>query len=52
MWHLEKWYGWTYLQGRDRDADVETGHVDTVGEAEDETNWESSTETYTSPYAK
>ena len=21
IWNLEKWYGWTYLQGRNRDAD-------------------------------
>ena len=28
MWNLEKWYRWTYLQGRNRDADVENGHVD------------------------
>ena len=23
MWNLEKWYRWTYLQGRNRDADRE-----------------------------
>ena len=28
MWNLEKWYRWTYLQGRNRDADVENGQVD------------------------
>ena len=30
MWNLEKWYRLSYLQGRNRDADVENGHVDTV----------------------
>ena len=25
MWNPEKWYMWTYLQGRNRDADVENG---------------------------
>jgi len=24
IWNLEKWYWWTYLQGRNRDANVET----------------------------
>ena len=28
MWNLEKWYWWTYLQGRDRDTYIENGHVD------------------------
>ena len=28
MWNLEKWYRRTYLQGRNRDVDVENGHVD------------------------
>ena len=27
IWTLEKWYRCIYLQGRDRDADVENGHV-------------------------
>ena len=35
MWYLEKWYRWTYFQGRNRDADVENGCVDT-GVREDE----------------
>ena len=34
MWNLEKWYRYTYLQGRNRKAGVENGHVDTVGEGE------------------
>ena len=25
IWNLEKWYRWTYLQGRNRGADVENG---------------------------
>ena len=40
MWNLEKWYRWTYLQGRNWDVDVEKGHVDTVGEGEGGMNWE------------
>ena len=27
---LEKWYRLTYLQGRNREADIENRHVDTV----------------------
>ena len=23
LWNLEKWYRWTYLQGRNRDVDIE-----------------------------
>ena len=30
-WNIEKWYRCTYLRGRNRDADVENGHVDTGG---------------------
>ena len=29
--NLEKWYRWTYFQGKNRDADVENRHVDTMG---------------------
>ena len=29
-----KWFGWTYLQGRNRDANVENRPVDIVGEGE------------------
>ena len=32
MWNLEKWYRYTYLQGRSKDTDVENGCVGTVGE--------------------
>ena len=28
MWNLEKWYGWTYLQGGNRDTGVENKHMD------------------------
>ena len=31
IWSLEKWYWWTHLQGRNRDADAEDG-LATVGE--------------------
>ena len=40
MWNLEKRYWWTYLQGRNRDADRETGQVDMgVGEGDGGMNW-------------
>ena len=32
MWNLEKWYGWSYLQSRNRDTDVENKYIDTKGE--------------------
>ena len=35
------------MQGRNGDADIENGLVDTVGEGESETNGESSTDIYT-----
>ena len=37
MWNLEKWYRQTYLQGRNRDTDVENRCVDM---AESGMNWE------------
>ena len=46
IWNLEKWYWWTYLQGRNRDSDIEKEFVDTAGEEEDGTNWQSSTHIY------
>ena len=50
MGNLEKWYWWTYLEGRNRDADIENRLVDTAGEREGGRNWESSTEICTLPY--
>ena len=35
-----KWYLWTYLQGRNRDTDVENGYVDAAREGEGGMNWE------------
>ena len=29
MWNLEKWYKWTYLQGRNKDTDEEIRQVRT-----------------------
>ena len=52
IWNLEKWYWWTYLQGRNRNWDIENRLVDTVGEGESGTNWDSSIETYTLQYVK
>ena len=35
MWHIEKWYRWTYLQSRDRDIDVDKQLLDTKGVREE-----------------
>ena len=32
MWNVEKWCRSSYLQGRNRDADAETGHMNTMGQ--------------------
>ena len=40
MWNLERWYRWTYSQGRSRNADKENGHVDTTRGGEGWTHWE------------
>ena len=52
IWNLEKWYWWTYLQGRKRDTDIENILVDTVEEGEGGTKWESSIDIYTLPCVK
>ena len=52
MWNLETQYWWIYLQGRNGDADVENGLVDTVGEGEGGMNCKSSIDIYTLPYVK
>ena len=31
MQNLEKWYRWTYLQGRNRDTEAENGCMDIAG---------------------
>ena len=49
MWNLEERYRWAYLQGKDRDTDIEKGLVDTAGKREGGMNWESSIEIYTLP---
>ena len=38
--NLEKWYWWTYFQGRNRDADLENRLVDTVQKGESGWKWE------------
>lgn len=50
IWNLEKWYWWTDLQGRNRDA--ENGLVDTAGEGEGGTIDMSNTDTYMLPCVK
>ena len=47
IWNLEEWYWWTYLQGRDRDTNVESVVVDTVEEGKGGMNWELHWHTYT-----
>ena len=34
IWNLEIWYWWTYVQGRNGDADTENRLVGTAGEGE------------------
>ena len=34
IWDIEKWYWWASLQGKNEDADIENGFVDTVGVGE------------------
>ena len=41
-----KWYWWTYLQGRDRDVEVEYGLVDTREDGKGGKNWENSIDIY------
>ena len=55
QWSLKSsrtWYWWTYLQGRDRDADIKNGLVNTAGEGEGGKNWEISIDIYILPYIK
>ena len=47
---FKRWYWWTYLQGKSGDADIGNRLLDTVGEGECGTNWESSLETYSVMY--
>ena len=49
IWNLEKQYWWTYLQGRNRGADMENWLVDTVREGEARTDWESGMDIYARP---
>ena len=49
IWNWEKWYGWIYLQGRYRDADVDNQEVHQwVGGM----NWETGTDACTPPRVK
>ena len=40
------------MQGRNTNADIENGHVDTVGEGEGGTNWGIRIDIYTLPCVK
>ena len=37
-WNLEKWYWWSYMQGRNGNVGIEIGLADTAGEEEGEMN--------------
>ena len=50
MWNQEKWYRWTYLQGRSRDSDIEKNVWTHWGKSG--MNWESSINIHTLPYVK
>ena len=52
IWSLKKNSWWTYSQRRNGDTDIENGLVDTAGEGEVRTNWESSTDIHTSSCVK
>ena len=52
IWNLKRWYWLIYLQSSNRDSDIKKRHVDTVGEGEGGTDWESSVGTYTLTYVK
>ena len=52
IWNLEKWYWWTYLQGKNGDTDIENRLVGAVGEGERRMNGESSIDMYTLPCVK
>ena len=49
MWNLEKWYRWTYLQGKNRDADVQNGYADMRGEWDGGVNRDIGIDIYTLP---
>ena len=51
IWNLERWYGWTYLQGSNGDADIENKLRDKGWgeEGEGEMNEKSTMEAYTVP---
>ena len=51
LWNLERWYWWTYLQGSDRDTDIENRHVD-IGRRGVGMDRESSMKAYTLTYVK
>ena len=40
IWNLEKWYRWTYFQGRNRGTDVDNGLVDKRRERGGRMGWE------------
>ena len=52
IWNIEKWYWWSYLQGRTGDANAENRLVDTVREEESGADGEDGIGIFVSPYGK
>ena len=52
LWNLERWQWWTYLQGSNRDTDIESKLEDKAGEGEGGANGESIKEAYAISYVK
>ena len=52
VWNPEKWYRRTYLQGRNRDADVENGCMTRRWGQGSGMNWEMGIDIYTLPRVK
>ena len=47
MWHLKRWYTWTYLQNRNRVTNVENKLMVTKGEKGVGINWKVEIDIYT-----
>ena len=52
MWHLEKWYRWTYLKSRNRDRDTENKRTDTRQGKGSGMSWEIGLGIHTLPWIK
>ena len=52
MWNVEKWYWWTYVQGRNGDSVMKNGPVDPMGDGKGGMSWESGTDVHELPCIK